>query len=461
LLVFDEIQKTKNPHAKITKASRALFAKYKWALTGTPLENKVEDLVSICETIKPKLFENVFLNDIHKVIETYKPIFKRRRKEDVLKELPPKSTKEVWLDLLPKQRQKYDLAEQQGIVDLKEKGETATLQHVLALITKLKHICNYEIASGESVKLDYLKEELEELTEQGDKALVFSQYPNETLKRILPHFKEYNPNIYDGSLSDLKRTSIVNDFQTTENSKVMLLSLKAGNAGITLTRANYVYHFDLWWNPAVSAQAVDRAHRIGQTKTVFERLLLAEDTIERRIYNILAEKRKLFNQVVDGLSDENILSQTMTEDEIFGLFGLKKSSPKINRQFDNQSIDFHSHNPFEFEQFIGDLFSRMGYNSRVTKKSNDGGVDIFAKLQTAMGIDEVIIQCKHKENPNSVVDVAKVRELFGVFSANKKLTKAILVTNGRFTSGAIDFARNNRIELIDGTKLQGYIELYY
>jgi restriction system protein len=103
----------------------------------------------------------------------------------------------------------------------------------------------------------------------------------------------------------------------------------------------------------------------------------------------------------------------------------------------------------------------MGYNSRVTKKSNDGGVDIFAKLQTAMGIDEVIIQCKHKENPNSVVDVAKVRELFGVFSANKKLTKAILVTNGRFTSGAIDFARNNRIELIDGTKLQGYIELYY
>ncbi|HLD52746.1 MAG TPA: SNF2-related protein [Sediminibacterium sp.] len=461
LLIIDEIQKTKNPHAKITKALRTLYAKYKWALTGTPLENKVEDLVSICETIKPKIFDNVYIGDIAKVIETYKPIFKRRKKEDVLKELPSKSTKEVWLDLLPTQREKYDLAEQQGIVDLEDRGETVTVQHVLALITKLKQICNYEITTDESVKLEYLKEELEELTEQGDKALVFSQYPNETLKRIFPHLKEYSPNIYDGSLSDLKRTTIVNDFQTTENSKVMLLSLKAGNAGITLTRANYVYHFDLWWNPAVSAQAVDRAHRIGQTKTVFERLLLAEDTIERRIYNILADKRRLFNEVVNGLNDANVLSQTMTEDEIFGLFGLKKNRLQPKQRIENKSKDFNSLDPFEFEVFIGELFSQMGYNSRVTKKSNDGGIDIFAKLHTPMGIDEVIIQCKHKVNPSSTVDVAKVRELFGVFSANKKLTKAILVTNGRFTSGAIEFAKDNRIELIDGTKLQGYVELHY
>ena len=461
LLVFDEIQKTKNPHAKITTASRTLYAKYKWALSGTPLENKVEDLVSICETLKPNMFDNVPIGDTAKVIETYKPIFKRRKKEDVLKELPPKSTQEVWLDLLPTQRKKYDLAEQKGIVDLKEKGETATLQHVLALITKLKQICNYEITTNESVKLEYLKEKLEGLTEQGDKALVFSQYPNETLKRILPHLIDYRPNIYDGTLSDLKRTKIVNDFQTTENSKVMLLSLKAGNAGITLTRANYVYHFDLWWNPAVSAQAVDRTHRIGQTKTVFESFLLAEDTIERRIFDKVAGKRKLFNEIVDGLSDANVLSQTMTEDEIFGLFGLIKNRPQARQRIQNKSKDFHLLDPFEFEQFIGELFSQMGYNSRVTKKSNDGGVDIYAKLQTPMGNDEVIIQCKHKENPSSTVDIAKVRELFGVFSASKKFTKAILVTNGRFTSGAIDFARDNRIELIDGTKLQGYVEIHY
>lgn len=463
LLVFDEIQKTKNPQAKITKATRTLYAKYKWALTGTPLENKVEDLVSICETVKPKLFDKVNIDDRQKVIETYKPIFKRRKKEDVLKDLPLKITKEVWLDLLPSQREKYDLAETQGKIDLEGKGEELTIQHILALITKLKQICNYDPETKESAKLDYLMEELEELTEQGDKALVFSQYPNETLKRILPHIKEYNPNIYDGSLSDLKRTKIIDDFQTTDNSKVMLLSLKAGNAGITLTRANYVYHFDMWWNPAVMEQANDRVHRIGakKEKTVFIRYLLAEDTIERKIYNILADKRKLFNEVVDGLSDTNVLSQTMTEDEIFGLFGLKKNRPQARQKSENKSKDFHSLDPFEFEHFIGDLFVQMGYFSRVTKKSNDGGIDIFAKLQTPTGIDEVIIQCKHKENPSSTVGVDKVRELFGILSADRKLTKGFLITNGKFTSGVYDFANGKHIELIDGTKLQGYVETYY
>ena len=136
------------------------------------------------------------------------------------------------------------MAEKQGIVDLEGKGEQVTIQHILALITRLKQICNYDIETNESSKLDYLSEELEELTGQGDKALVFSQYPNETLKRLLPHLKDYNPNLYDGSLSDNQRTKIVDDFQNTENSKLMLLSLKAGNAGITLTKANYVYHFD-------------------------------------------------------------------------------------------------------------------------------------------------------------------------------------------------------------------------
>lgn len=461
LLVFDEIQKTKNPKAKSTKTARTVFAKYKWALSGTPLENKIEDLITICETIKPNLFEDVDLDDLQKIIEAYKPIFKRRKKEDVLKELPAKIPHEAWLDLYPSQRAKYDLAETQGKIDLEGKGDELTIQHIFALITKLKQICNYDPETQESVKLDYLKEELEELTEQGDKALVFSQYPNETLKRILPHLKEYNPNIYDGSLSDSRRTGMIKDFQENETSKVMLLSLKAGNAGITLTRANYVYHFDLWWNPAVSAQAVDRTHRIGQKKIVFERFLLAEDTIERRIHNKLAEKKKLFNEVVDGLSDINVLSQTLTEEEIFGLFGLKKNRQKAKSRNENISKDFHSLDPFEFEHFVGELFSQMGYHHRVTKKSNDGGVDIYAKIQTPTGIDEVIIQCKHKENPSSTVDVGKVRELFGVLSDNKKLTKAIIVTNGRFTKGAIGFAERNRIEWIDGVKLQGYVELHF
>ena len=460
LLILDEVQKTKNPSAKTTKAVRAIKSNYKWALSGTPLENKIEDLITICETIKPDIFEKVNPYIYSQLIDAYKPIFLRRKKEDALKDLPPKITKEVWLDLLPSQRKRYDLAEKQGIIDLEGKGEELSIQHILALITKLKQICNYDIIENESCKLDYLVEELEKLTAQGDKALVFSQYPNETLKKLLPHLKQYNPEIYDGSLSDLKRTKIVDDFQQTDNSKLLLLSLKAGNAGITLTRANYVYHFDLWWNPAVSAQAVDRAHRIGQTKTVFERLLLAEDTIERRIYNILAEKKKLFSEIVDGLSDTDLLTQTLTESEIFGLFGLSKKKNTQKKEKQNDSEDLHLLDPFEFEHFTGNLFVKMGYFSRVTKKSNDGGVDIFAKLQTPTGTDEVIIQCKHKENPNSTVGVDKVRELFGVLSANRKITKGFLVTNGKFTAGAYEFANGKPIELIDGTKLKGYVEIY-
>jgi HJR/Mrr/RecB family endonuclease len=361
---------------------------------------------------------------------------------------------------LPSQRKKYDLAEKDGIIDLEERGEQLTIQHVLALITKLKQICNYDIVEKESAKLDYLMEELEELKEQGDKALVFSQYPNETLKKLLPHLSAYNPSIYDGSLSDLKRTKIVNDFQETDNSQLLLLSLKAGNAGITLTRANYVYHFDLWWNPAVTAQAVDRTHRIGQKKTVFERLLLAEDTIERRIYNILAEKKRLFNEIVDGLSDTDLVTQSLTEAEIFGLFGLKKNRHHPIKEGLNDLNNFDDLDPFEFEHFVGVLFTKMGYFSRVTKKSGDGGVDIYAKLQTPTGLDEIIIQCKHKQDINSMVGVDKVRELFGVLSANNKFTKGFIVTNGKFTSGCYDFASGKLIDLIDGATLKGYTEIY-
>lgn len=462
VIVFDEIQETKNPSAKKTKAARTLYSKYKWALTGTPLENKIEDLITICETIKPKLFTDTNMSSYQEIIDTYKPIFKRRRKQDVLKDLAPIESNYEWLELSSSQRRKYDVAEREGKIDLQGKGDTVTVQHIFALISKLKQICNFDPESGESCKLEYLKEKLEELTTQGDKALVFSQFPNKTLDLILPLLAEFKPLYYHGQLSNDEREKIVKKFQDEKNieNKVMLLSLKSGNSGITLTQANYVFHFDLWWNPAISAQATARTHRIGQEKTVFETMLLTEDTIEKRIFDILESKKNLFNIIVDDLSDTDNLEKLFTEEEIFGLFGLKKNRLQTRPRNEKISKEFHSLDPFEFEHFVEELFSQMGYYARTTKKTNDGGVDIYAKLKTPTGIDEVIIQCKHKENPSSTVDVGKMRELFGVLSDNKKLTKAIIVTNGRFTKGAIDFAERNRIEWIDGVKLQGYVELH-
>ena len=464
LIVYDEIQKVKNPKTNLSKASRILFSPYRWGLSATPLEIRIEDLISICETLKPKMFNGVSKSDKAGVIRTYQPIFLRRRKRDVLKELPEKVTEEIWLDLAESQRVAYDLAEKEGIVKLKEQGESVTITHVLALINSLKQICNIDPVTGVSPKLDFIMNELPTFAEQGDKALVFSQYPNHTLRNLMPKLATYRPLLYDGSLSDSRRSTMVNLFQDETANQVMLLSTKAGNAGITLTRANYVYHFDLWWNPAVAAQAMGRVDRIGQTKeTVFERFLLMDNTIERRIYDNLREKQRLFDEVVDGLSEEDLTTTSFTEEEIFGLLGLNKEPRKPQPIASNQvlapsGLDIDSLDPIAFEHFVSDLFAKMGYHSRVTKQSGDGGIDIFAKLQTPAGTDEVIIQCKHKQDPSSTVDVAKVRELFGVLSANRKLSKAFLVTNGRYTRGAIDFATQNGIELIDGAKLLGLVE---
>jgi SNF2 family DNA or RNA helicase len=460
LLIFDEIQKTKNPQAKSTKAIRSLKSYYKWGLSGTPLENKVEDLIAICETIKPGIFKNCLPGNIAKIIETYKPIFLRRKKEDALVDLPPKETEEVWLDLSTNQREAYDLAEKKGVFELKNQGELLNLTHILALINKLKQICNYDISSNESAKLEYLVEDLEIITEQGNKALVFSQFPNQTLKKLLPNLSKFNPVIYDGSLSDNQRSKIVDDFQNNSTCKVLLISLKAGNSGITLTNANYVFQFDLWWNPAISAQAVDRAHRIGQKNTVFEKILLTNDSIEERIFEILKGKKRLFSDIVDNLSDTDLLTESLTEKEIYSLFGLKKNVPFKKSETDLKSVDINDLNPYDFELFVSDLFEKMNYHARVTKKSRDGGVDIYVKLNTPTGFDEMIIQCKHKENENSTVGVEKVRELFGAVSSNVKLTKGILVTNGKFSNDSIEFANGKNIDLIDGVTLRGYIEMY-
>jgi HJR/Mrr/RecB family endonuclease len=339
----------------------------------------------------------------------------------------------------------------------------------LALITKLKLICNYDDRSKESVKLDYLKEELEELTEDGKKALIFSQFPNETLKKIEPDLHEYKPFIYDGSLSDKKRTQYVDDFQNLDENRIMMLSSKAGNAGITLTRANYVYHFDLWWNPAVAAQSLGRALRIGQKeKVVFERYLLTKGTIEERIYLKVQEKRQLFDRIVDDLSDETTIARNFTDDEIFGLLGLKNpknlSPTNATETFANVPFELKTQyqidamEPLEFEEFICTLYEKMGYHAQLTQKSYDGGVDIIAKRQAASGYEEVVIQCKHKENSGDAVGVDKVRELSGALKDYNSSAKAVLVTNGIFSNEAEIFARRNNIELINGANLQGLMK---
>jgi len=328
LMILDEIQKTKNPTIKTTKTVRKIDAHYRWGMSGTPLENSIDDLVTICETLEPTIFKAIKLEDWneHNVKKAYQPIFLRRRSKDVLDDMPEKVTDYIWLELSPEQQTKYDLAERAGISELEALGEDVTFQHVVTLITKLKLICNYEPESNKSVKLEFLQDELEELAAEDNKALVFSSYPDKTLRKIKPALEIFKPEIYEGKLSDSARNRIIDDFQSKEDNKIMLLSSTAGNVGITLTRANYVFHFDMWWNPAVAAQAVGRVLRIGQkSKVVFEYFLLTRGTIEERIYAKVEEKKQLFDRMVDDLSvgDDTIARKLFNQEELLDLFDLK------------------------------------------------------------------------------------------------------------------------------------------
>lgn len=464
--VLDEVQRIKNPTAGITKAVRNVNTRMRWGLSGTPLENKVEDLISIFAYIKPGLLREQDAWNVSRIKNDIAPYFLRRRKQELLAtlNLPEKIHEEIWLELYPRQREIYERVEREGVAELNAKGEMVTRTHIFALITKLKQICNLDSVSGESCKADYLLEELEEVTSQDFKALIFSQYPEKTLRVLKPRFEKFGPVIYDGSLSDSQRNDLVQKFQHGNEHHVLLMSVKSGGVGLTLHRANYVYHFDLWWNPSVAAQAEDRAHRIGQKNPVFVQTLFTRETIEERIKAILDKKRQLFADVIDDLSD-TALEGILSDDELFGLFGLQKPTrifPKQNNEFQPASFtikDLTKLDAQKFEQLVGRLYEKMGYVVKVTSYSRDHGIDVEARRVAAGSRYECLaIQCKHY--PNRTVSEEKIRELYGVVQNDDKITKGVLITSGDFSIHAQRYANNKPLELINGSMLQGLINKF-
>ena len=319
LVILDEVQRIKNRGIETTRAVRSLNAKRRWGLSGTPLENRIEDLHSIFSFLKPGLLKDAD-SDASIVRKKIEPYFLRRRREDVLPNLPPIDIQDQLLELTPAQRAAYERAEQEGVIKLRT-GTDITVQHVLALITRLKQICNFDPATGESAKAEFVLEHLDEIYEAGDKALLFSQYV-ETLKILHEKMERYQPLLYTGGLGDRQRKEVLKSFKEDQTKQLLMISLKAGGLGLDLQVANFVFLYDLWWNPAVEDQAIGRVWRIGQEKAVFVRRLLSENTIEEGIVKILKRKEDLIYEVIEGLADVD-LKQSLTEEELFGLFGLK------------------------------------------------------------------------------------------------------------------------------------------
>ena len=308
LIVVDEAQRIKNRNAGVSKAVRELRSNYRWGLTGTPLENHLEDVFSIFEFVKPGLFES---RDYHpqEVQSVIKPYFLRRRKQDVLTDLPPLVQNPVWLRLEDEQRKSYDELEEQGVLELHAKGEKITAQNILVLIGKLKQVCNRCPRTGESSKMAWLRDSLDDVTAEGDKALVFSQYVDEKFAGadwIESELADFGTLNYSKATSDKKRREMLADFSAKPEHKVFVGHPKTAGLGLNeLVAANYVIHFDHWWNPAVMNQATARAHRPGQKKaTVFAYDLWIEDTYEEIIFAILKEKQGLYNEVIDSMSAE-------------------------------------------------------------------------------------------------------------------------------------------------------------
>ncbi len=342
-VILDESQAIKNPKAQITKAVQLLPCNNRLILSGTPVQNNTGDLYAQFNFVNPGLlgnwefFKREFANDIDKSGDKEKmlqlrkliyPFLLRRTKEQVAKDLPDKTEMTIWCNMSTGQRKVYDEYKNYYRHKLLEKIDEEGLGkagiYVLEGLLKLRQICDHpalvkdkEIKSVASVKGEELLREIQENT--GDhKLLIFSQF-TEMLKLIEQDLKNNDIRYcyLDGSTPTPARQKQVEEFQTNPAVKIFLISLKAGGVGLNLTAADYVYLVDPWWNPAAEQQAIDRTHRIGQTKKIFAYKMICKDTIEEKILNLQEKKKNLSGDLV---SEDAAFVKKLTRDDIEFLF---------------------------------------------------------------------------------------------------------------------------------------------
>lgn len=318
VVVLDEAQRIKNRDSKTAQVVRSIRRSRSWAMTGTPIENRVEDLINIFAFVDA---DRVPLDTPPKLLpELTRDAILRRVKEEVATDMPPKVVHDAYLELTPAQRASYELAEKEGIVQLNALGETITVQHVFELVMRLKQICNFDPATGESAKLEQLQADLAEVADSGRKAIVFSQWV-EPLERLAQELVAFRPLLYHGKVPHRDRQPILDLFKKDKKHHVLLMSYGTGSVGLNLQFTNYVFLFDRWWNPAVEDQAINRAHRIGQRETVFVTRFISQGTIEERIAEVLEKKRQLFQELIGQNGPPPSLG--LTEEDIFGLFNVQ------------------------------------------------------------------------------------------------------------------------------------------
>lgn len=346
--VLDEAQKIKNTEAQRTQAVKSLSAPHRFALTGTPVENRLSELWSIMDFCNPGLLgtQEAFQETFARPIERYgderateqlrrliRPFVLRREKTDerIIDDLPEKVEIKEYCTLTEEQATLYKAATDELMTDVEQSEGIDRRGKVLQLLNALKAICNHprqyheddtEIA-GRSGKLARLDDLATEILDTGDRALIFTQYTS-MAELIRAHLQERLGRrvLYlHGGTPQGKRDELVDQFQSTDGPPFFLLSLRAGGTGLTLTAANHVIHYDRWWNPAVEDQATDRTYRIGQTDDVQVHKLICQGTVEEAIDETIERKRDLAEQVLTG-DDEWITD--LSDDELRDLITLSE-----------------------------------------------------------------------------------------------------------------------------------------
>jgi SNF2 family DNA or RNA helicase len=342
-VILDESQAIKNPSSKVTRAAGLLKAQNRLCLSGTPLQNNTFDIFAQMNFLNPgmlgsvEFFKQEFSIPIDKFGEREQkehlrkllyPFILRRTKEQVAKDLPEKQEMVLFCEMGDEQRKIYDayrndyrdkilgVVEEQGI----QKSQLTILQGLM----KLRQICDSPAIMKEDEKFPNASVKLEEIGREitenisNHKALVFSQFLG-MLALIKEKMKELGVDYeyFDGSSTVAERERAINRFQNDENCRVFLISLKAGGVGLNLTAADYVYIVDPWWNPAVEQQAIDRTHRIGQTKNIFAYRMICTDTVEDKILKLQDRKRNLAK---DLITDDEGFVKSLTREDVEYLF---------------------------------------------------------------------------------------------------------------------------------------------
>lgn len=333
--ILDEAQAIKNHQSQASKASRLLSADNRLAMSGTPIENHLGELWSLFEFLNPGMLGNSTTfatfsktaaagdrQSLKLLAKAIKPFILRRTKEKVLTELPKKTEQTLQCEMSKTQRQEYDdLKEYYRAMlskSVKEKGMNKSKIHVLEALLRLRQaachpgLLDKKKSKDSSPKLDLLLEQITAIVAEGHKALVFSQFTS-LLSIVRHHLDKQNITYEYLDGKSRNRQEKVNRFQEDEDCPLFLISLKAGGTGLNLTAADYVFILDPWWNPAVEAQAIDRAHRIGQEKPVFAYRIICKDTVEEKILSLQKEKRKLADAIV---SADSSLIRNLTANDL-------------------------------------------------------------------------------------------------------------------------------------------------